>query len=283
MKKLIILLLLITFFTTGCSIFGNDLLEDTNIVTTIYPIEYITKRLFGDSANIKSIYPKGTKIKDYTNTDKIIKDLSSNDIFIYNGNSLESDYALDLLNENKNIRIVDAFYGLSEHDTWLNPSNILMMATNIKDELNNYLANSYLSDKINERYELLKLDISSLETEFLKTAQNSNNNRIVTADENLKFLEKYGFVVVNLTENGKVIEKNLELAKTLFSSDKNSYIYVTDNKDAPSVVNTLVKNYNVNTLTYRVLEIITESDLENNEDYLSLMNMNIELIKKETY
>ena len=271
-------------FITGCDLFNNDSLEDINIVTTIYPTEYITKRLFGNNSNIKSIYPKGTKVIDYKITNKIIKDLSSNDMFIYNGESIEKDYALSLLKENKSLKIGDAAYGIMPNyitDVWLNPSNILMMASNIKNELEIYLTNPYLINEVSNEYELLKLDISGLETEFKKVADNGTDLRIISADESLKFLEKYGFIVINLTENEKPVEKNIETARALLNNKKKSYIYVVDNKNTLEIVNTLVTNDNASILSYRTLEILTDNDLENNEDYLSLMLKNIELLKKD--
>ena len=68
---------------------------------------------------------------------------------------------------NKNIKIIDASYGLEEtyakSDIWLNPSNILMLAQNIKQELSDYIENPYLKQEINNNYKLLKLDISELD------------------------------------------------------------------------------------------------------------------------
>ena len=107
-------------------------MEGINIITTIYPIEYVTKRLYGESANIKSIYPNGVDINEYKLTNKQLKDFSNNDLLIYNGNSTDREYATVILQKNKNIKIIDASYGLEEtyakSDIWLNPSNILMLA-----------------------------------------------------------------------------------------------------------------------------------------------------------
>ena len=44
MKKILITLLFICIFTTGCSI-RRDSMENINIYTTAYPIEYITKSI----------------------------------------------------------------------------------------------------------------------------------------------------------------------------------------------------------------------------------------------
>ena len=51
MKKTIITLFTITITLsclTGC--FKRDKMEDINIATTIYPIEYVTNRLYGNNS-----------------------------------------------------------------------------------------------------------------------------------------------------------------------------------------------------------------------------------------
>lgn len=271
--------------TTGC--FKNDKMEDINIVTTIYPIEYVTNRLYGEHSSITSIYPKGILSSQYKITNKQLKDFSDSDLFIYDGETSEREYATSMLSYNKNLKIIDAAYGLdstySYSDIWLNPSNILMIAQNIRNELKEYMTSSYMIEELNNKYDLFKIDISEIETELTKTSQNSTDNRIITSDETLNYLEKYGFEVINLTENGKEIENNVALAESLLSSRKLSYIYVIENKQENNVVKKLKDTYKCKTLIFRSLETIDEDDLEEDEDYLSLMHANVELLKQETY
>ena len=149
MKKTIIIssILIITLSClTGC--FKRDKMEDINIATTIYPIEYVTNRLYGNNSKIKSIYPRDSISNSYKITNKQLNDYSEYDLFIYNGESKEREYATTMLNNNKNLKIIDAAYGLdatySMSDIWLNPSNILMLGQNIKNELTEYISYRYL-------------------------------------------------------------------------------------------------------------------------------------------
>ncbi len=286
MKKiLIIILITITLITTtGC--IKRDKMEDIDVITTIYPIEYVMNRLYRENSNITSIYPRGIKINNYEFTNKQIEDFSKKDLFIYNGESDERQYATTMLNMNQNLKIIDASYGIdatySTTDIWLNPSNILMIAQNIRNELKEYITNPYLIEEINSKYELLKVDISELDTEYKKTADNSKNKTIISYNESLKFLEKYGFTVVNLTENNEEKENNIALAKKLLKNKEVSYIFITDDI-SNNIITNLKNNYSVETLIFNTAEIITENDIENSEDYLSIMHNNIELLKKETY
>ena len=53
MKKIVIFLIVL-FSLTGC--LKRDTMEGIDIYTTVYPLEYITNRLYGNNSNIKSIY-----------------------------------------------------------------------------------------------------------------------------------------------------------------------------------------------------------------------------------
>lgn len=288
MKKTIIILFT-TIITLSCltGCFKRDKMEDINIATTIYPIEYVTNRLYGNNSKIKSIYPRDSISTTYEITKKQLKDYSEYDLFIYNGESEEREYATTMLNNNKNLKIIDAAYGLdatySMSDIWLNPSNILMLGQNIKNELTEYISYRYLVEEIKDQYTLLKVDITELETEIKKTADNSVNNQIIVADESLNFLEKYGFEVINLTNNNKEKESNISKARELLDSGELNYIFVMDHSKDYDIVNELKDSYNVEVLTLRTLDTITEKDEQNNDDYLSIMHSNVDLIKQETY
>lgn len=288
MKKSILVLicgLIVTTCLTGC--FKRDKMEDINIITTIYPIEYVTNRLYGNSSTVESIYPRGAISSDYSITNKQLKDYSKYDLFIYNGESSEREYATKMLDNNNNLKIIDASYGLeatySDSDIWLNPSNILMIGQNIKSALEDYILTNYLIEEIEESYTLLKVDITELETEFKKAADNSVNNTIVVADESLNFLDKYGFEVINLTDNGKEKSSNIEEARSLFSNDEVSYIFIMEHSKDYDIVEELKNSYDIDTLTFRTIDTITEDDVDNNDDYLSIMHSNIDLLKQETY
>lgn len=284
-KILTFLLIISTILLTGC--IKRDDMEGIDIITTIYPIEYVTKRLYQDNANITSIYPHGVNIEEYKLTNKQLKDFSNNDLLIYNGNSNDREYATIILEKNKNIKIIDASYGLEEtyskSDIWLNPSNILMLAQNIKQELSDYIDNPYLKQEIENNYKLLKLDISELDTELNRTAKNSNNKKIISYDESLKFLEKYGFEVINLTSENKEIDSNIKLATSLLNNNSLSYIFVNEWTKDEELVNKLIEETSCKKIIFKNLATITDEDINQNEDYISIMNYNISNLKEETY
>ena len=56
-----------------------------------------------------------------------------------------------------------------------------------------------------------------------------------------------------------------------------------DHSRSYEIVNQLKEIYKAQILTFRTLDTITEKDEQNNDDYLSIMHSNIDLLKQETY
>ena len=147
-KKFLILALLIILIKPGCSI-TKDSMEDITIYTTIYPIKYLLDSLYGDNATINSIYPSGVDTNDYELSDKKLEEYSKTDLFVFNSLDKDRDYAVKMINKNKNLKVIDVSLGITYVDDitelWLNPYNYLMMAQNTKDGLLEYIDNPYLN------------------------------------------------------------------------------------------------------------------------------------------
>ena len=287
MRKLTYLFLisLILITLTGC--LKKDDFENIKIYTTSYPIEYITNKLYGEHSEIKSIYPDGTDIKKYELNDKQIKDYSKGSLFIFNGLGKEETYLSKFIKYNKNLMIIDASqsieYTYDEEELWLDPSNFLMISRNIKNGLLEYVSSHYLKEEINKNYDELKLEISKVDANLKVIYENATHKTIVTDNDTLKFLEKYGFTVISLEDNNGISEKNLYDAKKLIANKTVKYIFTLSGTEVNDTVTDLVKNSKVELLEINSLSNLTDKQRSENEDYFSLINENIEMLKKELY
>lgn len=289
MKKLIklsILGLFVLVLSSGC--FKRDNLEGIEIVTTAYPYEYVTNLLYGEHSLVNSIYPDGTDISTYTLNDKQIKDYSNKELFIYNGLSDDKDIALELLDYNHDMMIIDATSGMEttygEEELWLNPSNLLMITQNIKIGLNEYITNSYLKKEIDKAYEEIKITLSELDAEIKLTAENATRKTIVVNNDSLKFLEKYGFTVISLDDTTTpVTEKTISDVKAMIQNQTVRHIILLDKTENSDSLNQLIADTGIATLTFKRLDNISDTERDNKEDYISLMNDNIDLLKSELY
>lgn len=287
MKRIKILALIPLLFLTGCSLFKRDNMENINIITTIYPLEYSIDYLYGESSTINSIYPDDTNIDDYTLTDKQIKDSSKKDLFVYMGLTNDSDIAVELINQNKNLKLIDATFGMEYKndvsELWLNPSNLIMILQNIKNGLDEYIDNAYLKIEINDRYKNLKLELSELDASLKATTQNANKKTIYTNSKSALFLEKYGLTVIVVDEKHEQYEKNLALLKEAIENKKVTYFYRLEDTTLPKSVKELVDNNKIKELELRNLKNITDSERKNKDTYVDITEKNIDNLKKELY
>ena len=287
MRKLTYLVFISTIILTLTGCFKRDNFEDITIYTTAYPIEFITDKLYGEHSEIKSIYPDGTNIKTYDLNSKQIKDYSKGSLFVFNGIGKEETYISKFVKHNKDLKIIDASqsieYAYDEEELWLDPSNFLMISRNIKNGLLEYVENHYLKEEITKNYDDLKLKISNIDADLKVIYENATHKTIVTDNDTFKFLEKYGFTVISLEDNDGVSEKNLVDAKKLIQDKTIKYIFTLSGTEVNETVTNLVKTTNVELLEINSLSNITDKQRSEKEDYFSLLNENIEMLKKELY
>lgn len=286
-KKIIILFLISCLFTiTGCSI-RRDTMENINIYTTSYPIEYITNCLYGTHSKISSIYPRGVINKNYSLTDIEIKEYSKGNLFIFDGLGKEQSYINTMLSNNKKLKIIDATktidYIYGEEELWLNPSNVLMAAKNIKDGLDEYISNTYLKNNIEENYKELELTISKLEAKIYLMVEECDNSNIIVSNDSLKFLEKYGLKVYSLEETNNFTDKVKENVNSLVNSNSVSYIFMLNSDEKNDYINSLESTGKVKLVYLNDLTNLNENEIKDNKDYVSIMNDNIDLLRAELY
>lgn len=337
----------ISFFAlllSGC-LFKRDSMENINIYTTIYPLNYLTTYLYGDYAKVHSIYPSGVEVSEFNLSDKKIKEYSESDLFIFNGLDKDRDYAVKMINENEDLKIIDTSmsvgYDHSVRELWLNPNNYLMMAQNLKNGLLEYVSNPYLiSNKdgtgIEDKYEELNKSLSKLDANLKEAIKYSSYDTIVVDDDTLKFLENLlidkTFNVLSLDETEKVnitytvqsgdtldkiakdnkvskedimtlnklgnenIKKGQTLeitiqtvstttinkVKKLIEEDKIKYIF-TLGGPTNDIVKDIVEKNKVEVIKLNDMNTIDGGISNSNESYITIMNNNIDLLKKELY
>lgn len=330
MKKIFLVIISI-FILTGCSIFENNILKDVDVYTTTYPVNYLISYLYGDNANIYSIYPSDVNFKEYELSLKKLNEFAKSSLFVFNSQDIDRNYAVDMLNINKNLMLIDTTLGMNYtyaiEELWLNPYNYLMMAKNTKESLNEYINDPYVNKEINKKYENLQYELSKLDANYKETFKDAKYNVIVTDNELFKFLEKYNVEVICLeqdiknvvikdgdslsdlskqynvsvsdilTYNNKLNEdikigenikipvktietSNVNKVKKLINENKIKYIY-SDSTESNSTVSELINKYNLELITINTMYSINGDVSNSNENYLTIMNNNLELFKLE--
>ncbi len=283
-KKILILLIMTIICTTGCA---TDDMEGINIIVTNYPNEFITDAIYGKHATITSIYPDGVNIDKYKISKKQKQEYAYADLFIYNGLiEKERDLAVDLLEINKNLKIIDAAYVLeteySTEELWLDPSSLLMMAQNVRLGIEEYASSTVIKKDIDENYEKLKVTLSELDADYRTAVENSDKKTILVANSSLKYLKKFGFDIICIDNDAT--DQTLLKVRNLLYQKKISYIYKYEDDPTSEIVEKVLKKFtDVKEVSLHKINIISDKERENNEDYVSISNKNLTLLKQELY
>lgn len=280
MKKVIVLLMSL-FLLTGCL---EEEKLDKIAYTTYYPLEFATNYMYKDFATVKSIYPNGIDTSKYTLTDKQKSIYASSDMFVYAGVTDEVKLAAEFLNTNQNISIIDGTKGLSYSsevcELWLDPSNYLMIARNIKSTLIDYANNVYDEEKIDKLYDELKIKISEIDVDLTMMGKNASNKNILVTNDSFNFLSKYNINVISIKEGDT---KSINDAKKLINSGEIKYAYVLRGNTLSEEIETFIKNYNLEKIEIDSMYTITDEDKNNGNNYLSIMTENINKFKTELF
>lgn len=277
-------LVVMSICSSGCS---SRSMKNIDVLVTNYPNEFVAQHLYGEYSSVTSIYPDGVDVSEYKINNKQKKDFSNYDLFIYNGLiEKERDLAVDLLDLNPNLKIIDTAYVLetdySPEELWLNPSSLLMMAQNVRLGLEEYIDSNVLKSEIDLAYDALKVDLSEIHANYRIAVENTNNKTIVVANSALKYLEKFGLKVYCIDTDAT--DKTISEVQALIDEKKIDYIYSFMEEELNDKAKALVDgNERVSIVKLHRLDNITDDERKNKEDYLTIITNNLELIKKEIY
>ncbi len=290
-KKILVIIILISIILLpGCSI-KKDSMEDIDVYTTIYPIRYLISSLYGDNSTIYSIYPSGVNPNDFELSEKKLEEYSKTDLFVFNSLDRDRDFAVSMINKNKNLKIIDVSLGMTYindiAELWLNPYNYLMMAQNTKDGLLEYVTNPYLISNddntgIEDKYEDLKYNLSRLDADMKENISLAKYKTIVVDNDMFKFLEKYNLTVISLEENDNLTETTVNEVRKLINSGQIKFIYSASNETNDTCKN-LIDNYGLELVTLNTMESIDGGITNSNENYITVMHNNLDLLDKELY
>ena len=174
----------------------------------------------------------------------------------------------------------------SYQELWLNPTNYLMLAQNVKNGLKQYINSTIIKNEIDANYDKLKVTVSEFETTLKLLSQNSKNNTIIVSKDYFKFLESYGFEVISVEESDELNNDTVNKAKNLIKEKTNNYVFVTDEESKNEKYSETIESLKSAGAEIKVLNtftVLTSEQRELKENYITLMNANIEMLKEEAY
>lgn len=303
--------------------------DDTlTVYTTIYPLQYFTQRIGGDTVKVESMLPAGADEHTYEPTSKTILDIAGADLFLYNGLQLEpfadkvtetlSSEDVHVVNVGEQVELDSAHdHGTEEHSAeseeaveehnheseeaaeehssesedghdhggvdphiWLDPLLAEQIAEIVKEELVELNPNE--EALYTKNYEALAAELEQLDEDFHTMADTAAHKEILVSHAAYGYWEKsYGIEqlsVAGLSSTDEPSQKELkDLADT--AKEHNIHYMIFEQNVTPKIAKVIQDEIGADSLRLHNLATLTEEDIEQKQDYMSIMKQNIETLK----
>jgi len=301
-------ILVVGLITIGCSPSTEEANNDPEltIYTSIYPIQYAVERVGGEDVTVKSVYPPGVDAHTYEPTSKEITAIAKGDAFIYLGAGMEGfaesaagalasqDVKLIEIGEHEELFHAAGHDEEHHHDDghdhgdydphiWLDPLKMVDVSNIIKDEL--IALNPDKEDIYNDNFDALKEDLVTLDHDFLDVLHAKKDKQILVSHAAFGYWEeRYGIeqIAINgLSSSSEPSQK--DLTKIIEQAREHNLDYIIFEQNSSNRVSEIIQDHiGAEALTIHNLAVLTDQDIENDEDYLSLMEYNLEILDKAT-
>ena len=310
--KTLIFISLIGVLSIGCSPSdeaSSDVTDELTIYTTIYPIQYAAERSGGDSGETESVFPPGVDAHTYEPSTKDMTSIADSDAFIYLGAGMEAfaetaataldsqDVALVELGQKEELFHTEngEEHSGEDHDhhghdhgdhdphIWIDPLRMLEMATMIKEEM--ILLNPDHEELYKDNFAVLEQELNELHEEFSAVLGEKENKRILVSHAAFGYWEsRYGIEQISihgLSSSNEPSQK--DLTEIINTAEEHNMEYVIFEQNVSTSVSEIIQEQiGAEALVIHNLSVLTDEDMEANENYFSLMEKNLEVLDQAT-
>lgn len=271
------------------------------VYTSIYPLYDFSVKIGGDKVKVINLVPAGTEPHDWEPATTDILSLEKADLLIYNGAGME--HWVDQVSaslENKNLVLVEAAKDITllEGDTkdeaghekesvqdehsgvdphiWLSIRNAKREMETIKEAFKE--ADPENQDFYEENYKKYAAEFDALDKKFGNELEILENKDIVVAHQAFGYLcADYGLNQVPIEGLAADSEPDAKrMAEIIdFAEEKNIKTIFFEELVSPKVANAVASEIGAKTDVLNPLEGLTQEQLNEGEDYLSVMEKNL--------
>lgn len=259
------------------------------VVASFYPLFFMAQQIGGDKAEVVNIVPAGAEPHDYEPTAQDMMRLENSRLIILNGGGLEawSNNLEQNIDPKKTVIIVAGKDLVSQSLTdngqtrldphiWLDPPLAKKMLANI-------LKGFIQADPANQIYyqanaAALQARLTSLDTSYRQGLSHCQKKDIITSHAAFGYLATtYGLTQIPIAGLSPDAEPSpQQLANIIKFSKLNQVKYIFfESLTSPKLAQTIASELGAQTLVLNPLEGLTDQELAQGENYLSIMQANL--------
>jgi len=317
-KILSILIIVMLLFLMACE--NKSLEKPTEgrlsnklkVYASIYPMYDFAKKIGKDKIEVKLMVPPGAEPHDWEPTAKLMAEIEEADVLIYNGVNMEiwMERLIGALN-NKDLIIVEASRNIElkefdehehEHDEegyhedheeenhnhgnydphlWLDPIRAMKQAENIKNAF--VQADKENKDFYEKNYKEFVKDLQKLDERFKEELKDKRTDYIVVAHGAFGYLgDRYGFKqisVAGLTPQEEPSAAKMARISNLVEEYEIKYIFF-ETLANPKLAKVIARETGTKTAVLNPIGGLTSEEMDKGKDYISVMEENLEALKK---
>ena len=300
-RSRIVVLGLFILLLTACNSSNQKPSDDQLLIyTSIYPIQFLVEKITGEHAVVTSIYPPGVDAHTYEPTSREITQIAKGDALIFLGAGMESfaENAADAL-QNQGVLFVELgenedLFSKSDKQInhnhndldphiWLDPLRMIKMGEQIKNELITLTPEN--ENQYNENFAQLEQALTELDHTFEEILEAKEKKQIIVTHAAYGYWEeRYGIeqiAISGISSSDEPSQKELTSIAQL--AEEEQLEFVIFEQTGTNRLGTIIQEYiHAEKRTIHNLETLTEEDIKNDENYISLMEKNLNVLDEAT-
>ncbi|MGB7606269.1 MAG: metal ABC transporter substrate-binding protein [Lutisporaceae bacterium] len=300
MKKIFLLIIIIVLVVSfsGCGREPENVAEsnEMTIYTSFYPMYFLASEIAGDKAKVISLVPAGVEPHDWEPKPRTVAELQKSEMFIYNGAGMETwvEGILPTL-QKTGIRIVDASKGIEllsnneknetnliyDPHVWVSPAKYKQQAENIFEEISTLDAAN--KDYYRANYEKLAKELDKLDSDYRQAAAGFKSKVFIVSHSAFGYLAaEYGLTQLAIRGVSPEAEPSpAKLAELTEICRKNNIKYIFfESLISPKLSQTLADEVGAEVLVLNDGQGISEEDIKQGKNYITIMYDNLENLEK---
>lgn len=296
-------LLALLLFGSGCAALSNDsgVGSDTGsgsglvVATAFYPLQFVTQRIAGDLATVENLTTLGKEPHDMEPTVKETAEISQADLVVFErGFQPAIDDAVDQNAQGETIDVAQVIRlhqagdetghegeghedGSLDPHFWQDPTLLAQVAAAVAGKL--AAIDPAHAETFRANAATLGSDLNALDASYADGLASCERTTVVVSHDAFSYLGKYGLrfaPIAGLSPDAEPTPADLGRLQSLITSDGITTVF-GERLASPRLTETLASDMNVKAEVLDPIEGLT--DQTENEDYLSLMQQNLAVLK----
>ncbi|MCE5173217.1 zinc ABC transporter substrate-binding protein [Paenibacillus profundus] len=287
-----------------------------NVVTSFYPIYYMVNEIGGEHVNAINLIPAGVEPHDWTPKSRDLQNASKSQLLMVNGagfegwlddfvKGLDSTSTIKTIEVSKGVALIEADgaheesadhaheeghedgdaeghehdhdHGSTDPHTWVSPKSALVMAKNVKDAL--VQEDAAHQAEYESNYEKLKSKLEAIDAKYEESLKNVKHRDIVVSHHAFGYLSRdYGLTqhaIMGITPDAEPRAQDLLRLSKLVQEKGLKYVFFEE-LVSDQLAKTLASEAKADILVLSPLEGLTKEQADAGDNYLTLMERNLQ-------